>query len=103
MQVSTGGGQEPTWSPDGRELFYRNGDRMMSVSVATQPAIQAASPVELWRHTYWSSAFPVWNYDVGHDGRFLMLQPTTDAAGSGRTTHVVLNWLDDLKPSVPKN
>ena len=30
-QVSTGGGQEPVWSKSGRELFFREGNRMMSV------------------------------------------------------------------------
>jgi len=29
------GGGEPVWSPDGRELFYRSGKRMMVVSVQT--------------------------------------------------------------------
>jgi Tol biopolymer transport system component len=27
-QISTGGGSEPVWNPNGRELFYRNGDKM---------------------------------------------------------------------------
>ena len=30
-QVSTGGGDSPLWSPDGRELFYRSGDTVMVV------------------------------------------------------------------------
>ncbi len=32
-QVSTGGGDTPLWSPDGRELFYRSGDAVMAVAV----------------------------------------------------------------------
>src|SRR5512139_3168159 len=32
-QVSTSGGDSPLWSPDGRELFYRNGDSVMAVPV----------------------------------------------------------------------
>src|SRR5262249_23088670 len=31
--VSTDGGEEPVWGHNGRELFYRRGDQMMSVDV----------------------------------------------------------------------
>ncbi len=31
--ISTGGGQEPLWSPDGRELFYRVGRKFMALPV----------------------------------------------------------------------
>lgn len=33
-QISTAGGEEPRWSPDGRELYYRNNNLFMSVTVA---------------------------------------------------------------------
>lgn len=36
-QISTGGGESPLWSPDGRELFYRNGGAVMAVPVDTNP------------------------------------------------------------------
>jgi Tol biopolymer transport system component len=41
VTVSTGGGVEPLWSPEGSELFYRNltGDRMMVVTVSTEPTV----------------------------------------------------------------
>jgi serine/threonine-protein kinase len=34
-QISAGGGEAPLWSPDGRELYYWKGGRMMAVSVDT--------------------------------------------------------------------
>ncbi len=34
-QISNGGGIEPVWAKNGRELFYRNGDRMMDVEITT--------------------------------------------------------------------
>ena len=37
-QVSTDGGTSPLWNPTGGELFYRSGNKMMAVSVATTPA-----------------------------------------------------------------
>ena len=33
LQISTEGGNQPVWSPDGRTLYYRHGDRMMAVDV----------------------------------------------------------------------
>ena len=45
-QISTGGGQSPMWSTDGRELFYRNLDgSMMVVPIATEPALTLGTPV----------------------------------------------------------
>ena len=32
-QISTNGGQEPVWNPEGSELFYRSGSRMMAVAI----------------------------------------------------------------------
>ena len=34
-QISTDGGTGPVWAPNGRELFYRNADKMMAVAVQT--------------------------------------------------------------------
>ena len=34
IQVSNDGGTDPVWRRDGRELFYRNGDRMMAVTIS---------------------------------------------------------------------
>ena len=43
------GGAEPLWSRDGKELFYRNGDRMMAVQIlSTDPELVAAPPKALF-------------------------------------------------------
>ena len=73
--ISTDGGREPLWSPDGRELFYRNGDQMMVVSVSPGPELSAGRPQELFEGPYeidTTSGHP--RYDVSPDGqRFLMV------------------------------
>jgi len=49
-QVSSGGGQEPRWRKDGRELFYLSQDgKMVAVSVATGASFEARSPVALFQ------------------------------------------------------
>ena len=48
--VSVGGGREVLWGRNG-ELFYRNRDRMMAVTVATQPTTQRRQPQGSVRRT----------------------------------------------------
>src|SRR5262245_43262609 len=42
--VSTEGGSVPTWSRNGRELFYLEGDRMMAVAVTSEDPFAATKP-----------------------------------------------------------
>jgi hypothetical protein len=96
-QVSKGGGREPVWSADGRELFYRHGDSMMTIGITTEPTFRADAPVELWKRRYFSQEFLAPNYDVTLDGRFLMLQIADEAGNTARTMNVVLNWFDEAR------
>jgi serine/threonine-protein kinase len=43
--ISTGGGEEPRWSPDGRELYYRINAQLMAVPVQTRSSLQAGASV----------------------------------------------------------
>ena len=38
--------------PNGRELFYRSGDKMMAVDIATQPSFAAGKPRMLFEGRY---------------------------------------------------
>ena len=78
-QVSTDGGTEPAWNRNGRELFFRSGDRMMAVDVTTQPSFSSGRPRMLFQGKYVRSEFPLTGtaYDVTADGqRFLMVEET---------------------------
>ena len=50
------GGGEPVWSPDGSELFYRSGDKMMVVPVDTEPTFKVGRPEELFEGSYTTAA-----------------------------------------------
>jgi serine/threonine-protein kinase len=97
-QVSTEGGEEPLWSKDGRELFYRNGPRWMAAEVTTQPQFRAGTPRMLFEGPYLNVAGV--SYDVAADGRFLMLEenykqpPTTQL-------QAIFNWSEEVKRRVP--
>jgi Tol biopolymer transport system component len=97
--VSTGGGTSPLWNRTGNELFYRNGNRMMSVSVATTPDPTLATPRVLFERSYsYGSTVALANYDVSADGqRFLMVK----SEGGIAHLSVVLNWASELARLAP--
>ena len=96
-QISTGGGEEPAWSRDGKEIFYRNSTKWMTVGVKTTTEFSASPPTLLFQGPFVNVPGP--SYDVGPDGRFLLLEgpPETPV----RRLNVVLNWFDELRRLVP--
>jgi Tol biopolymer transport system component/tRNA A-37 threonylcarbamoyl transferase component Bud32 len=101
-QISTEGGTEPVWNPNGRELFYRSGNKMMAVDAATQTSFSVGSPRMLFEGAYLTTQFTLPYYDVSSDGqRFLMVKPTEQALAGPTQINVVLNWFEELKQRVP--
>jgi Tol biopolymer transport system component len=101
-QISTEGGTEPVWNPNGRELFYRSGDKMMAVDIATQQGFSAGKPRVLFEGRYEPTPATFPNYDVSPDGqRFLMLKPAEASEAAPTQINVVLNWFEELKRRVP--
>jgi hypothetical protein len=100
-RISTEGGTEPMWNRNGRELFYRAGNRMMAVDITTEPAFSAGKPKILFERQYEPTLISNANYDVSADGqRFLMLKGEIEEAAPTQI-NVVLNWFDELKRLVP--
>jgi serine/threonine-protein kinase len=97
-QISDDFGEEPIFSPSGDELFYRNGDKWMVVSISTEPEFAAGTPKVLFEGPY--NNVLGFSYDVAPDGRFLVLQPEYDDS-EVRELHVVTNWFEELKRLVP--
>ena len=101
-QISTEGGTEPVWNPNGRELFYRSGGKMLVVEITTQPSFATSRPRMLFEGGQYLPPtgpypYPFPNYDVSPDGqRFLMITKE-----SKPQINVVLNWFEDLKRRVP--
>jgi serine/threonine-protein kinase len=94
--ISIEGGQEPRWSRDGRELFYRDPDKneLMAVDIQTNPTFQAGQPRALFELR---SA----NWDAAPDGkRFLAVKEPQTAAGEAKLEAVV-NWFEELRQKVP--
>jgi serine/threonine-protein kinase len=89
-QVSTRGGFMHNWSRDGRELCYREGNRVMAVAVEGGAGrFKMSTPRPLFET---SDTGPE---DVLPDGRFLMIQsPQPDRP---RELKLVLNWFLELR------
>jgi serine/threonine-protein kinase len=98
-QISTEGGTQAIWNPNGKEIFYRNGDRMMAVGLSATPEVALSAPRLLFEQQYaYGAGITIANYDVSRDGqRFLMVK---DEASAGRL-NVVLNWFSDLARLAP--
>src|SRR4029077_18250032 len=56
-QISNEGGTEPVWNPNGRELFYRSGEKMMAVDVSSEPNFSVGKAKMLFRGTYLRTPF----------------------------------------------
>ena len=99
-RVSSGGGDEPKWSSDGRRLYFKSGRDVMGLDVAPGPDFAFSEPITLFSGNYWGFLQQAWpSYCVAPDGRFLMIEER--AAGSGLQINVILNWFEELKRLAP--
>ncbi|MEW6208549.1 MAG: hypothetical protein AB1631_09285, partial [Acidobacteriota bacterium] len=97
-KVSTAGGSQPGWRPDGKELFYLSEDwKLMSVELSGASALAPGVPRPLFNvprtslpnyfdHSYFVSAY---------GKRFLIGVPVDDSRQY--PINVVVNWMEGLK------
>ena len=83
--------------PGGREIFYRQGDKLVVADIAFEPRLEVGRPQLLFEGLD-AALFPR-SYDVTADGRRFV---TTRANEGSRTQlNVVLNWFEELERLVP--
>jgi serine/threonine-protein kinase len=104
-QISADGGDAPLWSPDGRELYYQKGRRLMVVSVTTEPDFAPGKERELLLPEF--SLLLSW--DMAPDGkRFVIVgrvaeelkSATPSVAGEAASVpeiRVVVDWFEELR------
>jgi len=98
------GGIEPVWSPDGKELFYRSGNRMMVASIQTRgQTLDVGKPKLLFEGSYVGHSIPTaWQYyDISPDGQRFFMIKEGEGSGPQAQINVVLNWFEELKRLVP--
>ncbi len=89
-QVSTSGGREPVWNPNGRELFFRNGNDMMAVDVQFEPAFDAGPPHRLFTSAGFAGAGNRASFNVSPDGKRFVMVKLSDAPPP--RVDIILNW-----------
>jgi WD40 repeat protein len=97
--ISNSGGQQPVWSPSGRELFYQAGDQLMAVSYSVNGGSFVAEKPRVWIAKLGGTQF-----DLAPDGkRVAVLTPVDGPEGPKADHEVVLleNFSDYLRRLVP--
>ncbi len=97
-QVSNLGGEEPRWSPDGKEIFFRLGTQLMKVQVDTKDGFRAGTPERLFANfPYPGGAGSGRTYAVSPDGKYFYTLRSTLEAVSSVPIVVVVNWAEELR------
>jgi Tol biopolymer transport system component len=93
-QVSTSGGERPVWRRDGKEIYYREGLRVMAVEVKVRTdSLELSPPTGLFELA--SGNLNGRYYDVAPDGRFLA--NTSPLTAKAQSFSLVVNWPERLK------
>ncbi len=101
LQVSTNGGAQVRWGPNGKELFYIALDaRLMAVPIrlASNPqTAEPGSPTPLFATRVGGALQGTFTqqYDVSSDGQRFLMNTITEEAASPIT--VILNWNPEAK------
>ncbi len=97
-QVSTAGGVEPMWQPDGKEIDYidPSGAMMAAPITVSGTTFTAGTPVRLFQtHIVAGGEDTASEYDVAPDGRFL-IDTVSESAAAPIT--LILNWNPEATP-----
>ena len=98
-QVSRGGGEEPRWRRDGKELFYLSSDgKMMAVAAKTAGNFEAASPITLFQTHLGQpiSSYDLVSYDVTADGQRFLINTKVDEPNVAPLS-LILNWTSEME------
>jgi serine/threonine-protein kinase len=97
-QVSIGGGEEPCWSADGRELFFLDSHgRLAAAQIRTVRGFAVGAVRSLFDATGFIHRGYHQSYDVTRDGRFLMVRFQRSVAAGVQSLVQVTNWFADIR------
>jgi serine/threonine-protein kinase len=104
--ISTGGGQFPIWSRDGRELYFEGLDNrtMAAAYTANGDSITAGKP-RPWSNTQLLDIVGHWNLDVAPDGKRFVVAPRADGTGEPKRSAYVnflLNFFDEVRRRISR-
>ncbi len=95
--ISSGIGDEPVWSRDGSELYYRQGNRTVAVPIESGETLTVGTPQVLFEGLYSRTPCCGTPYDVSPDGQYFLMLPEY----SPRQINVVRHWSEEVAERVP--
>jgi serine/threonine-protein kinase len=96
-QVSTRGGSEPRWAPDGKTLYYRDDTRLVAASFDGDAGPVIGRPTTLFERRVTQIGFAR-SYDIMPDGKsFIFIEEDSDTG----TIDLILNWSAELLGQAP--
>jgi serine/threonine protein kinase len=103
-QISTDGGSEPLWSPDGSELFYRADGKLMVVGISeSNGQVRVTSPSALFDDPFERAAVAnpdQRQYDISPDGvRFAMIRADPSSTDR-RPLRIVIGWVERAREAL---
>ena len=104
-QISTAGGEYPTWSRNGKELFFRTADQKIMVATYTGPgdSFRADKP-RLWSEGQLTDRYAFTrNFDLHPDGQRFAVLKAPEGQAEAKLDKVVLiqNFFDELRRIAP--
>jgi hypothetical protein len=94
LQLSTAEGREPVWGRDGKEVFYRYWNGLMSVGIQTAPEFDPDPPRLILSGEFETGGTPAFpNYDVSLDGQRFVMIPREPR--EKKLINIDLNWFRD--------
>ena len=100
QQVSTQGGTEPRWSPDGRELYYLDPQlQLVAASVRTAPDFEVVAQQPLFDASRYQDFQFHQSFDVFPDGRSFAFFRARGIASATAGSRAILatNWFSDIQ------
>jgi Tol biopolymer transport system component len=98
-QISTEGGREPLWAPDGKEIYYRDitGNKLMSVTILDDESFGISLP-ELVFEGRFQVGGGAWgrDYDISPDGERLIMILREETIPEVSQINIVRNWTEEL-------
>jgi serine/threonine-protein kinase len=101
-QVSTEGGAEPVWAPDGKSIYYRDGASLVAVPVESEGGFSPGRAQRLFEDVYVPRPSSR-NYDIHTDGKQFLMIKTVEVEEELPMTELIVveNWFEELKRLAP--
>lgn len=92
-QISTEGGTRPVWPSKDHEIFYADGNKLMSVTVQMNPVFATGSPHVLFDKEFFASGH---YYDVSPDGQHFFFIKNVRQTNPRTQINAVLNVAEEI-------